>query len=388
MLRHTRLVLAAFYLTNFAILGLFVPYFGLYLRALGFSDTRIGILLALIPLAKAALPGLWGSAADRWGIRRPLMVLATWAALAVFCGFLGVTSFVGCLILLAIYAALAVPTLPFVEATTLEYVHRSGSDYGRIRVAGSVGFAITALAYGRLAGEAAATAVVPALIGAMLLNAIATSMVPPTPGRPRSARLPLKQLLALPAVGLLLFAGFLMQASHGAYIGFFSLVLQENNYSSLAVGLAWAGAIAAEVVLMLVSARLVATLGARGLMALSLTAAALRWFLYAGSIAVPALILGQALHAFTYAGFHVAAVQTIQRLVPEGSRSTGQALYSGWTFGAGITLGTVLSGIVKDHLGATAMFLFAGGLAVGALCLVAAGKSLPGRQQNATGSTT
>jgi PPP family 3-phenylpropionic acid transporter len=377
MRRDPRFILATFYLTNFAVLGLFVPYFSLYLRSLEFSATRIGILLALIPLAKAVLPGVWGRAADNWGIRRGIMIFSTWGAMAVFMGFLQVTSFAGCLLILAGYAALSVPSLPLVEATTLEYVASSGADYGRIRVAGSVGFALTALMYGPLMGTATVTAVVPAMLVLLALSAACTSLVPVQGRMSRASSLSMARLLRLPGIGLLLAAGFLMQSSHGAYIGFFSIILEENGYSPGVIGLSWAGAIVAEVILMLLSARLVTTLGTSKLMATAVAVAALRWFLYAFSVAPAALVVGQAMHAFTYAGFHVAAVQVVQRLVPAGSRATGQALYSGWTYGAGIMAGTLLAGIVKDHLGAAPMFSLSGFMALAALVIILA---RPGRR--------
>lgn len=373
MRRDPRFVLATFYLTNFAVLGLFVPYFGLYLRSLEFSATRIGILLALIPMAKAALPGVWGRAADHWGIRRGIMIFSTWGSLAVFFGFLGVTSFFGCLLVMAAYAALSVPALPLVETTTLEYVASSGADYGRIRVAGSIGFALAALMYGPLAGRATPTAVVPTMLVLLALSATCTSLVPAQGRALRASALSMGRLLRLPAIGLLLAAGFLMQASHGAYIGFFSIILEENGYSPGVVGLAWAGAIAAEVILMLFSARLVTMLGSRNLMAMAVAVAALRWFLYAFSVAPAALVVGQIMHAFTYAGFHIAAVQVMQRLVPAGSRATGQTLYSGWTYGAGMMAGTLLAGVVKDHLGAGRMFALSGFMALAALAIILAG---------------
>jgi len=215
--------------------------------------------------------------------------------------------------------------------------------------------------------------VVPAGIAVLAVNALVTSFVPAPVSPRRIARLSASQLLLLPGVGGLLAAGFLMQASHGAYLGFFSLVLEENGYSGLAVGMAWAGAIAAEVIVMLLSRRLVTGMGVRRLMALSVSIAAFRWFLYSASVAVPVLILGQVLHAFTYAAFHVAAVQTIQRLVPAGSRTMGQAFYSGWTFGAGIMAGTLYSGIVKDHLGTGPMFVSAGVMALASLGILVLG---------------
>ncbi len=388
---HLRLRLAAFYFTNFAAMGLLVPYFNIYARSLGFSDTGIGILLALVPLAKATLPGLWGGTADALGARRLLLILSAWGAALAFAGFLVAESFVACLVVMAVYAALAVPALPFVETTTLEAVAATGADYGRIRVAGSMGFAVTALLFGGLGGAERSEQVVPVMLALLVCQAVAASLVPcdaaSRPGRPGATR----RLLSSRPVLLLLAAGFLMQASHGAYMGFFSLVLGEAGYGGQAIGGLWAASVAAEVVMMLCVGRLLARLGTRRLLALSVALAAVRWAAYAASSAPAVLAGGQLLHAFTYAGFHVAAVQTIYRLCPPGTRATGQAFYSGWTFGAGMMVGTVSSGVLKDAYGSGPMFAAAGLMAVAALGLIllGAGKVAgagPGRREPAPGA--
>jgi PPP family 3-phenylpropionic acid transporter len=257
----------------------------------------------------------------------------------------------------------------------MEHISATGADYGRIRVAGSVGFALAALLYGRLAGPAAADHVVIAMLVMLAANAVATRLVPVPSASATGRDEPqgVGDLLRRPALALLLAAGFLMQASHGAYVGFFSIALQEAGYGSDALGLAWAGAVAAEVLMMLVTGRFLTALGPRLLMGVSVAVAAFRWALYAATLAPAALVVGQALHAFTYAGFHVAAVQTIHRLVPAGRRATGQALYSGWTFGAGMMVGTAASGILKDLAGQPLMFGTASALAMGALILILLG---------------
>lgn len=373
MYRRSHRLLQTFYLTSFAALGLYVPYFNLHLRALGFPDREIGFLLAMLPLAKATLPAVWGMAADRSGQRRLLLAASTWLAAGSFAGFLAAESFTACLVVMAFYATFSVPALPFVEATTLEVLEASGGRYGRIRVAGSLGFASTALLYGWLAGSASSSRVVPAMLIMLAINAcIASLIIPPPPARRAPAPPPLT-FLRHPPIILLLAAGFLMQASHGAYLGFFSLVLQEAGYSSLAVGAAWGGAIGAEVIMMLWVDRLAARLGVSRLLALSVAAAALRWGMYAVTLSPLVLVLGQGLHAFTYAGFHVAAVKAIFRLFPRSARATGQALYSGLTYGAGLTAGTMISGLVKEKMGQAAMFWVACALALASLGLILGG---------------
>src|SRR3546814_15373779 len=48
----------------FSVLGVFLPYWSVYLKALGFDAIDIGILLALPQLTKIIAPGLWGALAD------------------------------------------------------------------------------------------------------------------------------------------------------------------------------------------------------------------------------------------------------------------------------------------------------------------------------------
>ena len=371
--RRTRAVLSSFYFAHFAALGLFIPFFSIYARSLGFSATRIGLLLATLPLAKAVLPSFWGVAADRTGARRTILIASNWCACVVFAGFLVVESYPACFLLMVVYAALSVPALPFVEATTLETIEATGADYGRIRVNGSIGFALSSFLFGWLAPGGAPFAVVPTHLVLLAGAAVAASFVPPPRPAPQARAGEARRVISRLPVALILTTGFLMQASHGAYVGFFSLVLRESGYPTWVVGTAWAGSILSEVAVLVLAATLIRRLGLRRLLAFSVGIAVLRWTLYATTISGPALVLGQAMHGFTYAGFHVAAINTVHRLFPAEARSTGQAIYSGWTYGAGLMIGTSLAGLVKDLAGNRAMFGVETALAIGALVLIALG---------------
>ena len=79
---HRRL--ASFYFAYFLMLGGIAPFFSLYLNKLGFSGVQIGVLLALMPLARVVAPPAWAWLADHQGNRRPLVRMTT-AAAAVTC---------------------------------------------------------------------------------------------------------------------------------------------------------------------------------------------------------------------------------------------------------------------------------------------------------------
>jgi len=70
------------------------------------------------------------------------------------------------------------------------------------------------------------------------------------------------------------------------------------------------------------------------------------------------------MHAVTFAVAHLAGIQLVQHAVPEGMRRRAQALYSGLTFGLGITVGSALAGPLYAAAGGEGAFLAAAGLSV------------------------
>nr|MBP8163156.1 MFS transporter [Propionivibrio sp.] len=61
--------LSAYYFFYFAFLGVFSPYFGLYLQSRSFSAWDIGLLMSQMQLMRLFGPYVWGALADRLGKR-------------------------------------------------------------------------------------------------------------------------------------------------------------------------------------------------------------------------------------------------------------------------------------------------------------------------------
>ena len=59
--------LSGFYFFYFSTLGVFLPFWGLYLESESFSSVEIGELSALMMATKIIAPNIWGWIADRTG---------------------------------------------------------------------------------------------------------------------------------------------------------------------------------------------------------------------------------------------------------------------------------------------------------------------------------
>src|SRR5215468_11935193 len=81
--------LAVFWFTYFCGLGVFFPYYALYLHENAALDgTQVGLVLATLPLVGIVAQPLWGHLADRSGARSRVLVLVT-AGSGVGCALLG-----------------------------------------------------------------------------------------------------------------------------------------------------------------------------------------------------------------------------------------------------------------------------------------------------------
>ena len=351
--------LSGFYLFYFAILGVLLPYWGLYLLALGFDPARIGELMAIPQATKMVAPNLWGWLADRSGRRMWVVRGACLAALLTFAGVYPVgDSYVGLALVMLSFSFFWNAALPQFEAVTLNHLGEQIHRYSQIRLWGSMGFIGAAIGAGLLV-EDWGIGMVPALLWGLFAALWLNSLLVPEQAAPPMVQEspPLGSVLRRPAVIAFFIACFLNQAAHGSYYGFFSLYLETIGYSRESIGLLWGLGVAAEVGLFLAMHRLLPRFGPRRLLLTALALAALRWVLI-GHFAreLPVLLFAQTLHAFSFGVFHAVAIHLIHQFFPGSLQGRGQALYSSLTFGAGNALGSLAAGYLWQGVGPVAMY--------------------------------
>ena len=369
--------LSGFYLFYFATLGVLLPYWGLYLLALGFEPARIGELIAIPQVTKLVAPTLWGWLADRTGC--PMRVIR-WACLATALTFTGVYAvggaYWGLLLTTLLFSFFWNAALPQFEAVTLNHLGEQTHRYSRVRLWGSVGFIAAAVGVGFLVqgwGVGIVPALLLALFAALWINSLLVAEAPLT--RMIQASPPLGQVLRQPAVIALFTACFLNQAAHGPYYAFLSLYLEAFGYSREAIGLLWGLGVTVEVGLFVLFPRLLLRFGPRQLMLAALAMATLRWLLighFAGEL--PWLLFAQTLHAFSFGVFHAVSIHLIHQFFPGTLQGRGQALYSSLSFGAGNAVGSLAAGYLWQGLGPAAIFDMAA--ALGALAWLTAWRGL------------
>ncbi|HAS52311.1 MAG TPA: MFS transporter [Gammaproteobacteria bacterium] len=358
--------LSGFYLFYFTILGVMLPYWSLYLRALGFEPARIGELLAIMQLTKVVAPNVWGWLGDRTGQR---IRIVRWACLVSGVSFAGVYAAGGSYGWLALVTLLFSffwnAALPQFEVVTLDHLGEQIHHYSRVRLWGSVGFIVGAVVMGPVVGMWGVSTVPAVVLGLFSLLWLNSLLAPEARKLPDACPAPpIGQVLRRPAVMAFFIACFLHQVAFAPYYGFFSLYLETLRYSREFIGLMWGLGVAVEVGMFLFMPRLLPRFGPRWLLLIALATAVLRWLLIGYFAAdLPVLLFAQTLHAVSFGVFHAASIHLIHQFFPGSLQGRGQALYVSVSFGAGNAVGTLAAGYLWQGLGPVVMFELAALLA-------------------------
>jgi PPP family 3-phenylpropionic acid transporter len=358
--------LSGFYLFYFASLGALIPYWGLYLKSLGFGAVEIGQLVAIIMATKIVAPNVWGWIADHTGRRMAIVRAGCLLAALAFAGvFLG-QGYWWLVLVMSVFSFFWNAALPQFEATTLNHLGDQTHRYSSIRLWGSIGFIVAVAGLGALF-EQAGTALLPTVLLGLLAAIWLSSLLVPESAAGHQAlnEEPLHKVLKQPAVVSLLLVCFLLQASHGPYYTFYSLYMVGHGYSETAIGQLWALGVVAEIAVFLKMHHWLPRFGARNLMLVAAALTALRWLLIALFVdQVWIMAFAQTLHAASFGVYHAVSIHLIHHLFTGRHQGRGQALYSSLSFGAGGAAGSLLAGYMWDGIGAQWTYILAAATAV------------------------
>lgn len=334
---------ALLFAAQFAAVGVMLPFIPPLMAAAGMSAAQVGTILAMGAALRLVSGPLGGRVADALGRPQAVMAAGTAAAAVAACLYGLAQGFAGLLVANLLFALAFACVVPLGDALALRAARAEGWDYGRVRAVGSAAFIVAAGIAGWVADRAGAGSVAWLLAGALAVAAVATLALPAGEAVARRSGGAFRAVLALPAFRRLLLVAALVQGSHAAYYAFGSIHWAAAGVSATAIGLLWAWSVAAEVALFAWGRGLADRLGARGLAMVAAGAGLLRWGITAETVALPALVLAQALHAATFGAMHLATMRVMQRAVPAAVAGTAQTLLAAG-IGAAMMTGTLAAG--------------------------------------------
>jgi nucleoside transporter len=248
------------------------------------------------------------------------------------------------------------PTLALSNALAFRQMREPQQEFGPIRVFGTLGWIVAGLLVGYLGVEATALPMRLAA-GCSIVLALYCFTLPDTPplAEPKSFRVG----EIIPAEAIRLFRGrsmavfaissFLICIPLQFYYAFTNLFLNESGVHNAAGKMT--GGQASELVCMLLIPWFFRRLGVKYMLAVGMAAWAVRYVLFAygnGDALMWMLWGGILLHGICYDFFFVVGQIYIDRESPASLRAATQGVITLITYGAGMLLGSWLSGRVVD----------------------------------------
>ncbi len=357
-LRPFAIRLAIFYSAVFGLTGVYLPFFPVWLRAIGMDATWVGVIIAVPAVTRfTVLPFITGFAERRGSLRSALIATAWLTTL----GFAVLAFAHEPLVVLLVFAATAciwTPMIPLTDGYALKGVLRYGLSYGPLRLWGSAAFIIGALASGALSAIVPAQHLIWLIVAVAVLGAFASF-----------ALLPMREatstgivsggatvLLRSPAFWAVMLTTALLQGSHAAYYAFGSIIWQAEGFDGFAIALMWSLGVLAEIVLFALSPRL--SIPPILMLTIGALAAMLRWSIAAQGPPAPVLIAIQLLHSLTFGITLLGTVGLLAKLVPGRIMASAQGYLVAAT---GATSGTamVLSGLIYARYGVAVYYAMA-----------------------------
>ena len=369
--RGGRLSLAAAFGALFLAIGVYMPFFPVFLAARGLSPEVIGIAIAIPTLAKLAVLPPAGWLWDR--IDRPRAILAA-IGLGAAAGFALVGFAPGPVAILAAVAISALfwsPSFALIDAFAVRLQRVRAVDYGRARLWGSVSFVVGNLLAGAALDILPGASIVWLIATPFLLFSLTAWLLPVLPAAAPASedstdvpvRTPMRLVLGIAAVAI-------VDASHAFYYAFASVQWTAAGMSAGLIGFLWSIGVIAEIVLFIYAAQAVRRITPMPLIVLGGIAAAVRFGAMAYEPAAGPLFVLQVLHGLTFGAVHIGLIALISESIPD--RALGRAQASASTAsGIAMALATLAAGPLYARYGAGAYLPFAVLGAIGAAIALA-----------------
>jgi PPP family 3-phenylpropionic acid transporter len=328
-------------------------FLNLHLDRIGFSSMQIGILGAIFISTAALVIPFWGMLSDKYGNNRIFLLLCISCALLVF--FIGRThTFPAMILLIFLVSLFHQPSGAVVDGMAAGFVRENRRfSFGQFRLWSSAGYASLSLLAGYLVRQG--TEIIFKVSAGMFLL-ISLFNLFTMPGKPVTGR----SLVNFRSFGVFfrnapLFLFLLLILLFGMAIAplqqFINLYYLDIGAGDSFIGWVFFVQAIPEIPAYFVAARWVKRSGPEKLILFAMAVSMLRMLGY-GLISRPEIaIFFSIFHCITIAFFLVGVVEYVQDRTPAHLRTTGQALIWAFHFGAGLTLGNISLGYLRDQVG-------------------------------------
>lgn len=348
----TAVKIRTIYLIMYMAFAFWRVFYNIYLEDIGLKGSEIGTINTIFQATIFITVVIWGTYADKRGIRPTLRIGVGITAICMF-----ILSYVNNFWILVFY----IPFLTFFYhplgalndalATQFSNIEKKHS-FGTFRLWGSLGWAIASITGGYLFSHFSIKYIFPlsTLLFLMLIPLLSTRKKKHT-YKAKFKMITLKELLKNKPLLLFILVISLYGIVCSPVFTYLNLYFTELKPDNNIVGLAYAFMAFSELPLFIIGNRLLKNFGSRTILLIAMCSMALRYLLYGSFPDVIVALSTGLLQGVSLAFFLVGTVDYMKQLIPPEQHATGQSIIWGSYTGLGQTIGNLLIALIIDSYG-------------------------------------
>lgn len=360
-------VLRSLHFVNYATMVLVVTFFPLYFDDIGFTKLQIGTIYSIGPMLSIFSNLLAGIAADKSKALRRVLNLIFLGQIIALALLLPQKQFSVVALLMGVFYFFQTPVNSMMDSLTLLAASRMNRSFPSIRMFGSLGYAVCAIAFGFILKAIGSEwtmwfglgTVVLSLVLSLLLQNFQASLAKFSFGN-------LWLILKRKETFFFFCLVALVSVAHRMNEGFLAIAMREAGANSSLIGTASLASSVSEIPMFFLLSKYGHKFRELPLLAFASIMYMVRLYLLSIAHEPIAFVLLQMMHSITFGIYYITALRYLQSVVPDEFRSSGQALFGMvWTGLAGLIAGT-LGGWLSDAYGLSLVFRLGSGFALAA----------------------
>ncbi|MFM2393954.1 MAG: hypothetical protein RLZZ546_1936 [Bacteroidota bacterium] len=351
------------YFLVFACQAAWLPRLADYVMSVGINGSKMALLLSINPIMMLVVQPFYGRLSDRLGYGKTLFYSSGLAA-ASFGIYYWVNDFYGILLATLLMSIFFNALMPVLDAMALNESEKTADgSYGKLRIAGALGWSITGLILGYVIQFYGLKAIfIFSCLSMLLVFIFSRSIISYKLYNRDEEKLQVKQTISNKKFILFLFSIMIISMAMTAIWNFYSIYLTEIGASPSQVGFGLAFQGLCELPLFYFSGVIIMRYGLKTTFIFTLVTTLIRMLLYS-YVGQPMLALCiELLHGVSWSLFWVVCVGLTDKYIDKAYQATGQSLLYASYFGIGAIVGNYWVSYLIEITNLSGVFLWNAGI--------------------------
>jgi len=347
--------------------GSFTSYIGLYYAEIGLDNGQIGLISAIMAAIGIISQPIIGTISDKSNRKnRVLRFTLLFCTLSTLLIPFAKKEFLLVTVTISIFSIFNNAISPLSDTITLELAKRDGFKFSKVRMAGSLGYAIMAA----VAGKIFSINIMYLFPVYFVLRALAygtSFLIPPVSGYKNSEIIvSFKELFRDKKLNLLYVYIFILSCTQGFFYSFHAIYSKQVGITTDIIGIGVMLGSFSQFPFMLYFDKIYNKLGIFKILTIAGFAYVLRWVLYATALNNQTILLLWCMHGFNYMMVYLCITEYVHLNVPKELHTRGQMMNTIILFGISNIIGVYFGGEISTFTGIGPVFMYSA-----VICLIA-----------------